>query len=264
MKKIIYENKIDLVISDNRYGCWSKKIPCIFICHQLNIQLPSGLKWLKPIVNYFHHRSIRKFTRCWVPDQTGEFSLTGKLSEGLSFPVKYIGILSRFRKTNAEIKYDLAVILSGPEPQRSILEEIIIKQIHNQNLKTVLVRGVIECEVTWKQEGNVMVVNYLESKQLEEVINQSKLIIARSGYSAIMDLARLGKRAIFIPTPGQTEQQYLGKKLMRDKIALCLSQNKFVLSEAVKLSSEYSGFKEHLSNELLIKAISESYPYEFI
>ncbi len=257
MKNIISENNIDLVISDNRYGCWSSKIPSVFICHQLTIQLPVGFKWLRSVVNYFHHRSIRKFTQCWIPDQPEEFNLTGKLSNKFPFSAKYIGILSRFRKTNAELKYDLAVILSGPEPQRTILEEIIRKQIYNQNLKIILVRGVIENEVIWKLQSDVSSVNYLQSNELAEILNQSKLIIARSGYSTIMDLARLGKKAVLIPTPGQTEQEYLGERLMYNKIALCLSQDKFDLSKAIKLSMGYSGFKEFKSNELLKDAVAE-------
>ncbi len=258
LEKIIDEHKIDLVISDNRYGCRSEKIPSIFIGHQLNIQLPGGLKWLKTLVNYFHHRSIRKFTQCWIPDQPGELNLTGKLSNRLSFPAQYIGILSRFRKTNAELKYDLAVILSGPEPQRTILEEIIRKQIHKQNLKVVLVRGVIENETSWKQEGNVSVVNYLQSNELADILNQSKLIIARSGYSTIMDLAKLGKKAIFIPTHGQTEQEYLAMRLIHNGICYSVNQQNFDLASALTAADNFSGFSNiEVENGLLSKALDE-------
>ncbi len=258
LQEIIDQNKIDLAISDNRYGCWSTQVPSIFICHQLNLQLPVVLKLLQPIVNYFHHRSIRKFTQCWIPDQPGKFNLTGELSKGLSFPTQYIGILSRFIKTQVETKYDLAVILSGPEPQRTILEEIIFKQIQNQNLKIVLVRGVIENEVTWKHEGNISVVNYLQTYDLQEVISQSKLIIARSGYSTIMDLARLGRKAILIPTPGQTEQEYLAHRLLDKGICYVVSQEKFNLTDALTKSNSFLGFSNIESeNELLSQALDE-------
>lgn len=257
LKQIIDEHKIDLVISDNRYGCRSKKIPSIFICHQLNIQLPTGLRWLQPIVNYFHHRSIKKFAQCWIPDQHGEFNLTGKLSD-VSFPAKNIGILSRFRKTTTEIKYDLAVILSGPEPQRTILEEIIRKQVPKEKLKTILVRGVIENEVAWKQERNVSVVNFLQTRELEEVMNQSSLIVARSGYSTIMDLARLEKKALLISTPGQTEQEYLATRLMNRKICYSVNQKKFDLAGALAAADSFSGFSNIESeSKLLSLALDE-------
>ncbi len=242
LERIIAEHKIEFVISDNRYGCWSERIPSVFICHQLNIQLPVALKWLQPFVRFFHKRLIGKFTECWVPDQPGEFSLTGQLSVGSTIPFKYIGILSRFQNNSLEMKYDIAVILSGPEPSRTILEVIITKQILGQGIKAILVRGVIENEITWKQDDNIYIVNYLQSKELEEVINQSKLIIARSGYSTIMDLARLGKKAILIPTPGQTEQEYLAKRLMKAGICYSVNQRNFDLTVARTAADSFSGF----------------------
>jgi|SRR5688572_12783628 uncharacterized protein (TIGR00661 family) len=255
LHQIIVEHNIDLVISDNRYGCWSKKVPSVFIAHQLSIQLPGVLKLFQPIVNFMHHRMIRKFSEVWIPDEQGEFNLTGKLSDA-NLPLKYIGILSRFKKSPVEIKYDLAFILSGPEPQRTVLEGIVFNQIRSQEeLKIIVVRGVVEGEGNWKQVENFVIVNFLQSRKLEEIIIQSKLIISRSGYSTIMDLARLGKKAIFIPTPGQTEQEYLGKKLMDDKIALCVSQDKFDLATALESTATYAGFTAYPSSERLGQAI---------
>lgn len=257
LERIIRENKIDLVISDNRYGCWSRKIPSVFIGHQLKIQLPVALRLIKPVVDRIHHKMIRNFMQCWVPDIPGKLKLSGTLSETRNLPVKYIGILSRFEKTGSLSKYDLAVVLSGPEPQRSILEDLIMKQLLKQSLNAVVVRGVIEDQTEWRQEGSVSIVNYLQGKELAEVITQSQLVIARPGYSTMMDLAVLCAKAIFVPTPGQTEQEYLGKKMMEDKIAFCTSQRDFNLTEALRLSSEYKGFSHYPPNELLSRAIDE-------
>lgn len=256
-QKIVSENKIDLIISDNRYGCWLEKTPSVLICHQLNIQLHSGWRLLKPATDFFHHRALRKFSHCWIPDAP-EINLTGALSKGSHPEINYVGILSRFKKTSSEPKYDLAFILSGPEPQRGMLEEIVLKQTRGLDQKVIIVRGVVEGEGNWRQDGNVTFVNFLQSAKLEEIMNQSKLIVARSGYSTIMDLSRLGKKAILIPTPGQTEQEYLGYKLMQDKIALCVDQNNFEIATALQDSQDFSGFSniEH-SGDLLDKALSE-------
>jgi uncharacterized protein (TIGR00661 family) len=257
IQKLVHEHDIDLIFSDNRYGCWVTGIQSVFISHQLNIQLMSGWKIFKPIINLLHNNAVRKFNRCWIPDDP-KLKLTGNLSKPGNLSVTSVGILSRFKKRESTIKYDLAIVLSGPEPQRSLFEEIIFKQITNQNLTMAVVRGVIEAEGNFKQENNVTIFNFLSSAKLEEIINQSKLIIARSGYSTIMDLARLGKRAIFIPTPGQTEQEYLGRKLMKDKIALCVKQHEFDLSTALKKTDDFMGFSNiEPENELLAKALDE-------
>jgi uncharacterized protein (TIGR00661 family) len=258
LEQITLEHRIDLIISDNRYGCWSDKVRSIFIGHQLNIQLPGVLKLVQPIVNFMHRRMIRKFSEVWIPDEEGETNLTGKLSV-TNLPVKHIGILSRLKKAATEIRYDLAVILSGPEPQRTLLEGIIFDQIrHQENLKIIVVRGVIEGEGNWKQVENFVIVNFLQSRKLEEIINQSKLIISRPGYSTIMDLARLGKKAIFIPTPGQTEQEYLAERLMAKRVAYSSAQKNFDLAKALAASAGFTGFSNIApDNRLLLNAIDE-------
>lgn len=258
IQRIVSDNHIELIISDNRYGCWSDKVPSILISHQLNVQLNGAWKLFKPFVDWFHNRMIRKFNQCWIPDDPKHF-LTGELSKNRSLNTRNIGILSRFKKQDAETKYDVAFVISGPEPQRALLEEIVFKQIQNHALKIIIVRGVIEGEGNWKQEGNLVTVNFLPSNKLEEVICQSRLIISRPGYSTIMDLARIGKKAVFIPTPGQTEQEFLAKRLMKEGVAYSVSQQEFDLTVALTAAYSFSGFSniEHESN-LLTVALDET------
>jgi uncharacterized protein (TIGR00661 family) len=257
VQKLVAQNSIDLIISDNRYGCWSGKVQSVFVCHQLNIQLPAAWQLLKPFVDWYHLLMIKKFNRCWVPDDP-QLNLTGALSLIKNLKIEHVGVLSRFEKKNLELKYDVAVVLSGPEPQRSIFEKIVLKQISNPDQKIIVVRGVIEGEGNWRQEGNVTIVNFLQSDKLEEIIQQSGMVIARSGYSTIMDLARLGKKAVFVPTPGQTEQEYLAAKLMHEKIALAVNQREFVWNAALTRSVEFIGFSNIESkNNLLIKSVDE-------
>jgi len=144
---LIENHKIDFIISDNRYGCWSAKIPSVFITHQLNILMPNGLKWIEPLVRQVNKRLIKKFSTCWIPDYAEKtLSFSGKLSQQDGDALRHIthiGPLSRFRHTNnIEHKYDLVCIFSGPEPQRNIFEEKVREQLQSSGLRYFVVRGV--------------------------------------------------------------------------------------------------------------------------
>jgi uncharacterized protein (TIGR00661 family) len=260
LDECISQNQIDLVISDNRYGCWTKKTPCVFITHQLNIIMPFWLKWTQSLVNIQNHRFIKRFTRCWIPDIEGMHNLTGMLSYTNSLSVKSIGILSRFKKDSetTSAKHEIAVILSGLEPQRSVLEEIIKPQLANKNT-ALLVKGVVEDEQEWTAEENLDIVNFLTSDELQYLIKSSDIIIARSGYSTIMDLAALGRNAILVPTPGQTEQEYLANRLMKEGICFSMSQQNFDLNFAIEQSKGFKGFSNiDTSSGLLNNALDEA------
>jgi len=241
LKKIIKDNCIDIVISDNRYGLWNKKIYSIFITHQSLIKTPFKFKFLEKCLNAVNHWFINKFDTCWIPDFDGEFNISGELSHGNKLPenIKYIGILSRFKSNiksdfvlNKETdKYDILVILSGPEPQRSILEEILKEQISATIYKALFVLGK-PLESIGYENNNIKFINHLQSSELEKLMLETPVIISRSGYSTIMDLVRLNKSAILIPTPGQTEQEYLAKLMMERKWFYAVSQNDFNLEMA--------------------------------
>ena len=207
LEDIIKEYRIDGVISDNRFGLYSKKVPCVFITHQLEIKTPS----FNESIRNFNYQYINKFDACWVMDDE-KINLAGTLSKPNSLPnnTHYIGIQSRFEKQEIKKKYDFLAIVSGPEPQRTILEKGLIKALKNRNKKSLIVLGKPELN-TSNQIGSLTIKSHLDAKDLNTAISQSELIICRSGYSTVMDLAKLGKEAIFIPTTGQTEQEYLAK-----------------------------------------------------
>jgi uncharacterized protein (TIGR00661 family) len=258
LQELIADEKIDLVISDNRYGCWSSKVPSFFITHQTNIIMPEGWKWMSSIVNYFNTRQINNFKVCLIPD-TEDHSLSGILSCNSSIKTKYIGPLSRFSVTaESLVKYDILIILSGPEPQRSLLEEIVIQQIHDSNKKVLIVRGV-QGDNTRKVTKSFEITDFLGGEELQQAIQESALIISRSGYSTIMDLAILGKQTVFIPTPGQTEQEYLAQRMKDQHIAYFMPQNNFNLHHALTEAEKYQGFaKENgYSDELLFEIVKD-------
>ncbi len=258
IEKLVEENQINLIISDNRVGCWSDKVPCVFITHQINLQMPFLLKWLEPSVNKLNHQWINRFTHCWVPDEEMN-SITGKLSQNGKFSTSFIGMLSRFsRMKGMEKKYNLVILLSGPEPQRTVLEEILLKQLINFSGKVFFVRGLPGEKVLLQHENkNIFFGNHLPSDELNKVIEESELVVCRSGYSTVMDLARLNQKAIFIPTPGQTEQEFLAEELQKRKIAFSMKQSEFNLGQALKLSPQYKGFTEYTESGLLGKALDQ-------
>lgn len=258
VESIVKDEKIDVVISDNRYGCYSKQVKSVFITHQQQILMPNRWKWIEEKVNTYNHQQIGNFSECWVPAPNN--GLLGHLqTEIKGVPTKYVGWLSRFNKQPKNRQYDVLVICSGPEPQRSLFEEHLLKQLQQTNLTALVVRGKPdELKPPQSPSPNIKLLSFLNSAELNEAIEQSGLVISRSGYSTIMDLAKLEKKAVFIPTPGQTEQQYLAQTLMQQKIAFSMEQKEFNLEYALQQSKNFSGFTNFVNDETLLEKAIES------
>lgn len=258
LENIIGSKNIDAVISDNRYGLWSDKVPCVIITHQLNIQSPFFKGALK--AKTIGH--LQKFNECWIPDYEDGDTLAGALSHPIPGGVnaKYIGLLSRFAPASErkQMQYDLLVLLSGPEPQRTILEKKVMQQVMELgNVKAMIVRG-LPGGNTLQPDKNIEMMAHLNTNELLEKILCSKAILARPGYSTLMDLAAIGgKRAIFIPTPGQTEQEYLAMYTEAEGMAVSSSQKHFSLREAWRRVFQAKGFNSALYKPLYKDAIDK-------
>ncbi|HPS74355.1 MAG TPA: glycosyltransferase [Bacteroidales bacterium] len=249
LRHILDQVNPGVVVSDNRYGLWTKRCYTILITHQLSLEVPRGLRWARPLLSRLIRHLASRFNACWIPDVKQPFGLAGKLSHPAKLPPNalYTGILSRFnlREITGEPpalpRIEILVLLSGPEPQRSILEQKLITQLMNTDLKTAIVRGVTEEDTVADLAPHIRVYSHLETHALKELISDALIVICRSGYSSIMDLVSMGKRAIFIPTPGQTEQEYLARYLMEKKIYFSMTQENFDLIYALELSRNYPG-----------------------
>lgn len=240
IKKIVETHAIDGVISDNRFGIYHKELPSVFITHQLKV-LSGNTTWLSTKI---HQNTIKKFDECWVPDVLNPPNLSGEMGhiDNSKLNIKYIGPLSRFQKKSCETSYDIMVLLSGPEPQREILEKKLLEEFKIYQGKVLFVSGVIEDEQRIEESGNLTIYNFMTTGLLEKCINSSRLIIARSGYTTIMDLAKLGKKAFFIPTPGQFEQEYLAKRMQENNMAPFCKQEHFNL-EKLKDIDNFKGLE---------------------
>lgn len=236
--KYITKNKtVAGIISDNRFGVRSAKVTSVYMTHQVNVM--SGLTTF--ISSKIHQKIINKFDQCWIPDSEEQI-VSGELSnpKKLKIPYKFIGVLSRFSKEKLPIKNDVLIILSGIESQRKSLEIKLLYQFKEYDRKVVLVQGKIEEEQTVKEQNGIKIYNYLLSSELEKEINQSKIILCRSGYSSIMDLAVLDKKVFFIPTSNQPEQEYLAKYLAMRKYVPFSTEEEFDIEKLQEVEN-YKG-----------------------
>lgn len=255
LQRIISSKKIDVVISDNRFGCYGKGTKNIFITHQLMIKSPFGEGTLKKINRHY----IDKYDECWIPDLNGKENLAGDLSHIDPMPehCHYIGPLSRFQNSKPVQgikRYDIMAVISGPEPQRTLFERIVFEELKKSGLNSLMVLGQ-PSEQRSEEKVKIEMVSHLGTAEMEQALLSSDIILCRSGYSSIMDLSVLGKKAIFVPTPGQTEQEYLSKLLAEKGIAFSMAQKEFDLSVALKNTENFIGFsrsdvKEELSERI--------------
>ena len=218
----------DLVISDNRFGLYHPQPMCVYLTHQLQIRLPRLWRWAEPLATRLHARFYKHFDEIWIPDYADpSHNLSGYLGHPnasqadaeLADKIKYIGPLSRFSNPESQAEespsepYDVVAVLSGPEPQRSLLEEEIIRRYEQTDMRVLIVRGRMQGPLTRASHRHITLVPRMEDKELATALRSCQHIIARSGYSTIMDLEALGlladSKVELIPTPGQSEQEYL-------------------------------------------------------
>ena len=223
LRAILREESFDQIVSDNRFGLYNKETKSVYITHQLHIMLPKGWCWAEGIAEKLHKCIWQHYDEVWIPDyEDSEKSLSGKLGHiepGLS-GINYIGPLSRFQ--NIQISpnttiYQTVAVLSGLEPQRTILEKQIVSRYAGQKEQVLIVQGLIGRPKTTIKRGNITILPYIEDEKLAEALMGAKHIIARSGYSTIMDFHALGvlDKAELIPTPGQPEQEYLARHIFK-------------------------------------------------
>ena len=243
VKKWCKEFDLAGIISDNRLGVYNKKTPSVIITHQLQV-LSGKTTWISSKI---HQRFIKKFNECWVPDFEKKPNLTGKLGhlKNPSFSIKYLGPLSRLNIQKAEKKYDLMIILSGPEPQRTLLENLLLQKINLLDKKILFVKGIVNDKQVITEIEDITFYNFMTSTEIENAFNESDVILCRSGYTTITDLVKLNKKAFLIPTPGQTEQEYLARRLKKNGHFPYSKQEDF----EVEMLDEIDLYKPFLTSE---------------
>ena len=237
LKEIVETWAPDGIISDNRYGLHHARVPSVIITHQL--QILSGLGRLADrFLLRRHYRQLARFGEVWVPDMEGPENLAGRLSQPKNIPAhaRYIGPLSALESGPASAAEHYLVLLSGPEPQRTLLSNLLWGELNNTpltNAKIVFVEGRADAAHRTPSSGHIRWYPHLAGPALQEAMSGAQTVICRSGYSTLMDLVQLQKRAWLIPTPGQTEQEYLAALAMEKGHHIQLPQSSFSLRRAL-------------------------------
>lgn len=259
LKRIVRETAASMVISDNRYGLWNKEVFSVFITHQVFIRAPKNWKWAEPLLWRVVRFFIRHYDQCWVPDFESEPNLSGALSHNRKFSdLIYIGPLSRFSElAKVGLRNPLPksfpgdfylVVLSGPEPQRTQLEETLSRQFAGLDVAVIFVLGRPQASLE-EHKGKRLVLSHASTSHLAWLIENARLVICRPGYSSLMDLAIFGKKALLIPTPGQTEQEYLGDMLKQQEQAHCVNQGMLDLQRDLPLAEDCTGIRKTEIND---------------
>jgi hypothetical protein len=266
LKKIIRKHEIDIVISDNRFGLWNRDVTTVYVTHMPLIPLPKALRFLEIVGILLHRAVIKRYSLCFIPDLPGELNVSGRLSHGIKLPdnVRYIGILSRFITTGIspeENPYKFphnTVILSGPEPQREILKQKLAGIMKNLDPPTVMLEGRPDLLRKIVRSDNIIYYNHLAASEMKEIITGSENIITRSGYTTIMELISLNCSALLIPTPGQTEQEYLAEYLSGKGWFSSVLQSRIKRGISLHANKgEWTGDIIKQSSALLTEAITE-------
>jgi predicted glycosyltransferase len=241
LQSFLTTETFDLIISDNRPGFYSRSVPSVYITHQLLIRSGKG-NGMNRLLQRLHTAYMKKFNAVWVPDTAGPLHLAGELShpaKPLLQPV-YLGLLSRMQRVEVQEQHDLLILLSGPEPQRTILETQLVQSLQQFSGKAVLVRGLPNATTTLQVPASVTVYAHLPAHELQQQICAASLVVCRSGYTSLMDLVHLQKKAVLIPTPGQPEQEYLAMHLHSLQLFPSLTQAEASVEKIMAVAATFN------------------------
>ena len=248
VRRLFRRRQFDLILSDNRFRIRSRRVPSFVLTHQLRFMTPPGLEAFERLTEFFNYVHLNPFDRIIVPDAADlEQNLSGRLSHDMrhlrdSPKVYYAGPLSSVRKMDVEQDVDLFISISGPEPPRTQLENTILEKVREVEADRIVVAlGKPEVTETREIDGRIEVHGFLDRAKQQEMLNRARFVVCRSGYTTVMELAELGRKALFIPTPGQTEQVYLGRYYEERGFFHTVGQYEMDLPSDIEKARTYTG-----------------------
>jgi hypothetical protein len=242
LKYFLQHETLDVLISDNRYGLHHDSLETVFMTHQLYIKTHLGTR-AERLLQRVNYRYIQRFSTCWVPDFEEGGGLGGILSHPIrlpAMPIRYLGPLTRFTPAGRSVNHQILVLLSGPEPQRTLFENLLLAELLDHPNKVLFIRGLPGDNRMPADRPEIRFHNHLPAIEMNEALNESEYLISRSGYSSIMDLVFLGKKTIMVPTPGQPEQEYLASYLSDKQIIFKANQEGFSLQTCLDAADHFS------------------------
>jgi len=248
VRRLFRKRRFDLILSDNRFRVRSRHMPSFVIAHQLRFMVPRGLRPFGFVTEFFNYLYLQPFDRIIVPDVADPTrNLSGRLSHDLRLlkrtkQVYYAGVLSSVRRMDVPQDVDVFISISGPEPQRTQLERLILEHVGDvKGERIVVALGKPEISQRHHLDERVTVHGFLDRARQQEMLNRAKMIVCRSGYTTVMELAELGKKALFIPTPGQTEQEYLARYYAERGYFHAVNQYDLSLPRDIARAHQFSG-----------------------
>jgi len=248
VRKLFRKRRFDLILSDNRFRVRSRRAPSFVITHQLRFMTPPGLEAFERLTEFFNTVYLRPFDRIIVPDAADPAAnLSGRLSHDLRYMkgsrrLYYAGPIASVRRLDVEQDVDLFISISGPEPPRTQLEKTILEKVHEiEGRRVVVALGKPEVKDVRTIDGRIEVHGFLDRDKQQKMLNRARLVVCRSGYTTVMELAELGRKALFVPTPGQTEQVYLGNFYEERGYFHTVDQYKLDLPRDIEKAKTYSG-----------------------
>ena len=257
LTKMLETKKCDIIISDGRYDIYSKKIPSFFISHQMRIMNPLRIRMFETGSEIFNLFFFKRFRGVIVPDYK-EDSLSGDLSHNLKKidekKIHYVGVLSDFQKKKRKKDIDYLISISGPEPQRTLLEKKLLSQVDQLDGSIVITLGKTEDKNVSDNE-NILIYSFLTKEKRENLLNRAKLVVSRSGYSTIMDLAVIRTKALMTPTPGQIEQEYLSQYHNNKGTFYSVNQELLDLGRDVEIAKNMTGIQRECKVDKTVETI---------
>lgn len=259
-KDICQKEKVDLIISDGNYGSFSKAIPCILVTHQIEFQIKNY--FYKKVSSIFNKRIFKRYNKIIIPDYKEENNLSGKLAHNKiikKIPAVYSGILSQFKKIKCKEKIKYLIIISGflHEHKEEFFSNII-KELKNKKGKKIFIMGDYNKDYEKDIGKNIKIYSSFKGLDKNKIFNSSEIIISRTGYTTIMDLVELEKKAILIPTPNQSEQEYLANYHEKKDLFNIIKNQKCININFKKLKTAKKKFhKTKESVNIIIKEINK-------
>ncbi|MGI5861148.1 MAG: glycosyltransferase family protein [Myxococcales bacterium] len=244
VRSLCAQRRFDRIVSDTRFGVFHPEIPSYFLVHSLRQIIPGRPRGLETMVERHQHKMFSVVRKVLIPDEE-ENGLAGDLCHNLALDwsdrLAYIGVLSSVRRQSCEQDIDYFITVSGAEPQRTFFEKVVLEQAPRLRGRVVVTLGRPERVPSSVRVGRVSVHTYMNREQQEEMLNRARLVVSRSGYTTLMELAELGRRALFVPTVGQSEQEYLGAHHERQGAMHTVVQSKVDLARDVVAAEAYRG-----------------------
>ena len=234
----------DRIVSDSRYGICSPTVPSYYLVHSLRQIIPGRPRRLEKLVEYSQKRLLAGARTLLIPDDA-EGGLAGDLCHYLACSwtdrIEYIGIVASVRRLDVPQDVDTFVSVSGAEPQRTFFEQLVLEQAGQLPGRVVVALGRPERAGEVSSDGRVEVHAYMNRAEQERMMNRAKLVVTRSGYTTLMELAQLRRRALLVPTRGQSEQEYLAARLEGLGQMHAVPQGELRLVRDVARAAEYPG-----------------------